>query len=93
MATLIIVEDHARVGRAILTEESFPCDGDALTRARELLSEEETRRRGVLPALFTLWVERDDGTVMGDAGVRREAHSLGGGRVNIRSALESGPLA
>ncbi len=73
MATLIIIEDHARVGQILLREETFPCEGDALTRAWGLLREEEARRRGKLHTLFTLWIDCNDGTVMDNAAVRREA--------------------
>jgi hypothetical protein len=76
MATLIVIEDHARVGRALLSKENFLCEGDALARVRELLREEESRRRGKLAKLLTLWIECNDGTVMDNAAVRREAAQI-----------------
>ena len=79
---------NARVGGAILKKEEFACDSDALTRVRELLHEEEARRRGVLPLLYTLWIECDDGSFMSNEAVRWESRSFGAHRVVSKMALE-----
>ena len=88
MATLFIIEDHARVGGALLKKEEFACDSDALIRVRELLDEEDGRRRGVLPLLYTLFIECDDGSFMSNEAVRWESRSFGAHRVVGKMALE-----
>jgi hypothetical protein len=77
VATLIVIEDHARFGRVLLSKETFSSEGEAFARACELLSEEEARRRGNLHTLFSLWMECNDGTVMDNAAIRREATGRG----------------
>ena len=92
MATLIIIEDHARAGGAVLTKEAFACDGDAVARATEFLREEAARRRGMLPLLFTLWIECDDGSLMNDAAVRRVIRGFGPSGVSARSEPAQGTI-
>ena len=88
MATLFIVEDHARVGGALLKKEEFSCDSDALIRVRELLDEEDGRRRGVLPLLYTLWIECDDGSFMSNKAIRCESRGFSTHRVVGKMAVE-----
>lgn len=62
-----------------LFEECFFSDGDALDRARDLLWEEDQRQRKrpkQLPALVELQIERDDGSIMDEATVRRLAPQI-----------------
>jgi hypothetical protein len=61
LSTLIIIEELPE--GAILAQEYFPTDGDALDRAWFLLREGD-------PALLTLRIECNDGSSMDDATVR-----------------------